>query len=102
MKRISLSIIVMAQLSVVFYQEIRKVKINELAKTIEQSRTPLVISFWATFCKPCIAEIHGFLSSVKKHSRDSVKLLLVSLDLREDYPKIKPFAAKRKFNTPIV
>jgi hypothetical protein len=39
---------------------------------------------------------------VKKHAKDSVKLLLVSLDLHEDYPKIKPFVAKKKFSAPVV
>jgi thiol-disulfide isomerase/thioredoxin len=83
-------------------QEIKKIKITDLEKTIKESKTPLIVSFWATFCIPCIEEIPYFQQSVTKHKKDSVKLLLVSLDMREDYQKIRPFAAKRKFTAPIV
>ena len=62
----------------------------------------MIVNFWATFCIPCIEEIPYFQALVKKHEKDSVKLLLVSLDLKDDYKKIKPFAAKRKFTAPIV
>ena len=85
-----------------FSQEIRKIRITDLEKTIKESKTPLIVSFWATFCIPCLEEIPYFQRSVKKHVKDSVKLLLVSLDLHEDYAKIKPFASKSKFNVPIV
>jgi len=83
-------------------QEIKKIKVTELEKTIMESKTPLIVNFWATFCKPCLEEIPYFLSAANKHKKDSVKLLLVSLDLKEDYPKIRPMAVKRKFNVPIV
>ena len=86
----------------VFGQEIKKIKITDLEKTIKESKTPLIINFWATFCIPCLEEIPYFQRSVKRHEKDSVKLLLVSLDLKEDYAKIKPFAAKRKISAPIV
>lgn len=83
-------------------QEIKKIKIAELEKTINESKTPLIVNFWATFCIPCIEEIPYFQQAVKKHKKDNVTLLLVSMDLREDYTKIKPLAAKKKFTAPIV
>lgn len=85
-----------------FSQEIKKIKISDLEKTIKESTTPLIVNFWATFCLPCIEEIPYFQKLVMKHKKDGVKLLLVSLDLKEDYAKIKPLAAKRKFTAPIV
>ena len=83
-------------------QEIKKIKIKELETAIAESKTPLIVNFWATFCIPCIEEIPYFQRLVKKYEKDSVKLLLVSLDLQEDYAKVKPFAVKRKFTAPIV
>jgi thiol-disulfide isomerase/thioredoxin len=83
-------------------QEIKKVKITDLEKTIAESKTPLIVNFWATFCIPCIKEIPYFQKLVKRHQKDSIKLLLVSVDLQEDYSNIKSFAAKRKFTAPIV
>jgi thiol-disulfide isomerase/thioredoxin len=83
-------------------QEIKKIKITELEKTIKESKTPLIVNFWATFCIPCIEEIPYFQETVKKYKKENVTLLLVSIDMREDYPKIKPLAAKKKFTAPIV
>jgi thiol-disulfide isomerase/thioredoxin len=83
-------------------QEIKKIKITDLEKTIKESKTPLVVNFWATFCIPCIEEIPYFQETVKKYKKEKVTLLLVSIDMREDYPKIKSFAAKKKFTAPIV
>ncbi|HYV53089.1 MAG TPA: TlpA disulfide reductase family protein [Chitinophagaceae bacterium] len=83
-------------------QEIKRIKVTELEKMIKESKTPLIVNFWATFCKPCIAEIPYFESAVNKYKKDGVTLLLVSLDLKEDYPKIKPLATKRNFTSPIV
>ena len=38
-------------------QDTRKIKITDLEKIISESTKPLVINFWATFCKPCMEEI---------------------------------------------
>ncbi len=84
-------------------QEIKKIKITDLEKTIKESKTPLIVNFWATFCKPCVEEIPYFQEAIKKYKKDSVRLLLVSLDLQDFYPaKIKSFAMKRKFTAPIL
>ena len=87
----------------VFGQEIKSVKITELERIIAESKTPLIINFWASWCKPCIEEIPYFQEEVKKHSKDSLDLLLVSLDFAEAYPgDILSVAKKRKFIVPIV
>jgi thiol-disulfide isomerase/thioredoxin len=62
----------------------------------------LIVSFWATFCVPCIQEIPYLERLVKQHEKDSIKVLLVSLDLQEDYVKIRPLASQKKFSSPIV
>lgn len=84
-------------------QEIKKVKITELEKIITESKTPLIINMWATWCKPCVEEIPYFIKEVAAHKADSVQLLLVSLDFKEAYPKgISSFAKKRNFTGTIV
>ena len=97
MKKFCLLIAVLSYAIVSDGQVIKKIKITDLERTIHESKTPLIVTFWATYCIPCIQEIPHFQKTVKKYARDSVKLLLVSLDLREDYKKIKAFAEKRKF-----
>ena len=82
-------------------QDMPSLKMAEVVKRFSQKNdTVYVINFWATFCKPCVAEIPGFIKVANKYK--NVKLLLVSLDLPSFYPKrINTFAAKNKFNTNI-
>lgn len=84
-------------------QEIKSIKAADLEKIIAESNTPLIINMWATWCKPCIEEIPYFLEEVKDHQKDSLTILLVSLDFKEDFPvEIAAFVKKRKFKAPIV
>jgi thiol-disulfide isomerase/thioredoxin len=102
MKKIFLIVVTFFFITGLFSQEVKKIKITDLEKTIAESKTPLIINFWATFCKPCVQEIPYFEEAIKKYKKDSIRLILVSLDLTESYPTtIKSFATKRKFTAPI-
>lgn len=84
-------------------QPVKKWKYAELDRYIKQSKTPLVINFWATFCKPCVEEIPYFQKAISRYKNKNVKLLLVSLDFPEYYPeKIKAYAEKNGFTAEIV
>jgi thiol-disulfide isomerase/thioredoxin len=73
-------------------------KINDLVKRIDTTRVPLVINFWATWCKPCIQELPAFDSL--SASNNTFKVLLVSLDFKEDIEKkVNPFLKKNKVIT---
>ncbi|MFM9910344.1 MAG: redoxin domain-containing protein, partial [Chitinophagaceae bacterium] len=80
-------------------QEVKKIKIETLATYIKSSDHPIIISFWATWCTPCIHEIPWLLEAVDKQKDKKVEYILVSLDFKEAYPeKINSFAQKNKFN----
>jgi thiol-disulfide isomerase/thioredoxin len=83
-------------------QSVAKWKIGELENYIKQSAKPVIVNFWATFCKPCVEEIPYFQKLVKKYEKEGIELLLVSLDLKDAYANIPSFAAKHKFNSKIV
>jgi len=86
----------------IYGQEIRRVKITEVEKIIAESKTPLIINMWATWCVPCVQELPYFQDEVKKYRKDSVQLILVSLDFKESYPEvITKFMEKRKITAPV-
>jgi peroxiredoxin len=104
MKKILIAIILLTFFYAANSQSIAKWKITDVEKYMAAKNGDiLVINFWATFCKPCVAEIPSFISTVEKYKSSQVKLLLVSLDLPSYYPaKIQLFAKKHDFNTRIV
>jgi thiol-disulfide isomerase/thioredoxin len=103
MKKLLLIVAIFCVTGTVHAQHLPKWKIADLVKYMNQkSDTILVINFWATFCKPCVAEIPDFINVANKYKSKKVKLLLVSLDLPSFYPKkIATFAAKNNLKTNI-
>ena len=84
-------------------QPIPSWKVTGLNNYIAASDSILVINFWATFCKPCNEEIPYFETIVNKYKKQKVRLLLVSLDMKNQYPnKLKAFAKKNKYSSQIV
>jgi thiol-disulfide isomerase/thioredoxin len=84
-------------------QQIPSWKVTDVQRLIAESDSVLVISFWATFCKPCVEEIPYLESISKKYSDKKVKVVLVSLDLPNFYPeKIEKFVRKNKYTSQIV
>jgi len=87
----------------VYSQKIIKIKVNELETIINASLNPLVITFWATWCTPCIEEIPYFQEVVKKYGRSNVELLMVSLDFPKAYPnQIQAFTKKKRITSKVV
>ena len=93
----------LAVMSFTSNSQLPKWKITDVENYIKTKKDQvLVINFWATFCKPCIAEIPFFIRITNQYKKDKVKLLLVSLDLPSYYPKkIAAFAKKQKFTADI-
>jgi thiol-disulfide isomerase/thioredoxin len=81
-------------------------KINELLNRINNdSDTTYVVNFWATWCKPCVAELPEFekLHLDAKDNNRKTKVLLVSMDFVEELDKkLKDFLAKNKYTCEIV
>jgi thiol-disulfide isomerase/thioredoxin len=103
MKKLFFSLIFLLITGIVFGQQVSKMKITDLEAYIGKSMKPLVITFWATFCKPCLQEIPYFQNTIKEKYDGEVELVLVSLDLPDYYPsKISSFAIKSNFSVPIV
>jgi thiol-disulfide isomerase/thioredoxin len=61
----------------------------------------VVVDFWATWCPPCRAEIPGYIELARKHGRDGLVIVGISLD-QAGPGVVQAFAAKTGINYPIV
>lgn len=84
-------------------QTIPSWKVTNLQDYISKSDSILVINFWATFCKPCIEELPYYQTIINKYKDQKIKFLMVSMDLKDDYPqKIAAFVKENKYTNQTV
>lgn len=68
-----------------------------------QSDTVYVINFWATWCKPCVAELPSFEKLGATYSNKNVKVLLVSTDMRKELNgRLKSFVLEKQLKQQVL
>lgn len=83
-------------------QEINRFQsFDEWEKSISNEEgVTYVVNFWATWCKPCVAELPYFEQLNEK--RNDVKVILVSLDFEQNIDKqVIPFLQKRNIQSQV-
>lgn len=85
-------------------QKVAVYKIDNLLNRIHNtSDTLYIVNFWATWCKPCVAELPDFEKVNQEFKSLKVKILLVSMDFVEDIDKkLKPFLQKNNYSSEVV
>jgi cytochrome c biogenesis protein CcmG, thiol:disulfide interchange protein DsbE len=64
-------------------------KIN--SSSFSNDGKPMIISFWATWCKPCIAELNAIQDSYPDWVKETgVKLIAISIDDARSVAKVTP------------
>lgn len=62
------------------------------ASSLSNEGKPIVISFWATWCKPCIRELNAINDQyIDWQEETGVKLVAVSVDDSRNSGRVKPF-----------
>ena len=84
-------------------QSMKSVTAETLLAMTQSPDTVYVVNFWATWCRPCVEELPEFNKLAKQYEGKPVKVLLVSLDFQESYPKkLIDFSKKKKLIPEIV
>ena len=68
---------------------------------INSVRQVVVLSFWATYCKPCQKEMPELMRFSKKHKDDSVKVFCISID-KEGASLVSPFIKEKGYSIPVL
>ena len=87
-----------------FSQGLSIIKIETLEKRIKNnSDTTYIVNFWATWCAPCVKELPYFDSINNTYLNSKVKVILVSMDFKENLmTKLIPFIAAKKLRSEVV
>ena len=86
-----------------FAQRIPAMGMDEIIKSNASKDTLYIVNLWATWCVPCVQELPAFNKLYKEYAGQPVKVLLVSLDFKEDYPmKLATFLERKKILPPVV
>jgi thiol-disulfide isomerase/thioredoxin len=73
------------------------------AATLTNDGKPMVVSFWATWCKPCINELNAMAEHYEElHDETGVNLIAVSIDDSRTSPKVGPFVAGQGWDYTVV
>lgn len=88
----------------IYSQNVSVIKITDLEKRIRNnSDTTYIVNFWATWCVPCVKELPDFDSINTTYINNKVKVILVSLDFKEDLKiKLLPFISTKKIRSEVV
>jgi cytochrome c biogenesis protein CcmG, thiol:disulfide interchange protein DsbE len=66
--------------------------LNFNTSELSNNQKPIVISFWATWCKPCITELNAMSELYAEWvEKTGVKIIAVSIDDARNMAKVAPF-----------
>ena len=96
MKKI-LMITMMVVAAVAMHAQLPNVQLKDIngntvqTGSISNNGKPVIISFWATWCKPCLRELKA-IHEVYPDWQDEtgVKMIIVSIDQAQDAHRVKP------------
>jgi len=79
------------------------INFNEFEKRVinPENDTLYVVNFWATWCKPCVAELPFFENQFTKIQDKPVRILMASLDFKNQIDRLEKFRNDRNMNNEV-
>jgi thiol-disulfide isomerase/thioredoxin len=74
---------------------------NFNSSVLKNNDTLYVTNYWATWCKPCVAELPAFEAQNIEFKSAPVKIILVSLDFKKDLQRTDDFVKKNSLQNQV-
>lgn len=98
---LTLSSLASAKMAPNFQKELMKGGKVSLQESLKPGRV-LLLSFWATWCTPCIAELGEIKKHMEAHKDFPLDILAVNVDKAESSSDVAPTVKLYKFDFPII
>lgn len=63
---------------------------------------PVLLSFWATWCKPCIEELKAYNKIYQEYKEEGFTIVAISTDSERSVAKVKPFISSMNYEFPVL
>ncbi|MFN8285314.1 MAG: TlpA disulfide reductase family protein [Chitinophagales bacterium] len=83
--------------------EVKVVNFQQYENIAEKKNndTLYVVNFWATWCKPCVAEMPYFEAAAKKFSSERVKVVFIDLNYPREKEQVQNFINEKKVTSEV-
>ncbi|MBN2170298.1 MAG: TlpA family protein disulfide reductase [Candidatus Krumholzibacteriota bacterium] len=75
-----------------------RIKVNDL---LAGGEGPMLINFWATWCKPCLAEMPKLAEFAAEWEAAGLRVISISIDDPRSQKQVKPFVSRHKIAFPV-